>query len=52
MNFSTNFTTALTGTVSSDGTTSAGEIQQAYNNLWTKSPLTASTDRFRFTPNQ
>jgi len=34
MNFSTNFTSALTGTVSSD-TTSAGEIQQAYNNLWT-----------------
>ena len=48
MNFSTNFTSALTGTVSSD-TTSAGEIQQAYNNLWTKSPLTASTDRFRLT---
>ena len=49
MNFSTNFTTALTGTVSSD-TTSAGEIQQAYNNLWTKSPLTGSTDRFTYTP--
>ena len=49
MNFSTNFTSALTGTVSSD-TTSAGEIQQAYNNLWTKSPLTGSTDRFTYTP--
>ena len=49
MNFSTNFTSALTGTVSSD-TTSAGEIQQAYNNLWTKSPLTGSTDRFSYTP--
>ena len=49
MNFSTNFTSALTGTVSSD-TTSAGEIQQAYNNLWTKSPLTGSTDRFAYTP--
>ena len=34
----------MTGTISSD-TTSAGEIQQAYNNLWTKSPLTGSTDR-------
>ena len=49
MNFSTNFTSALTGTVSSD-TTSAGEIQQAYNNLWTKSLLTGSTDRFTYTP--
>jgi hypothetical protein len=49
MNFSTNFTSALTGTVSSD-TTSAGEIQQSYNNLWTKSPLTGSTDRFTYTP--
>ena len=49
MNFSTNFTSALTGTVSSD-TTSAGAIQQAYNNLWTKSPLTGSTDRFSYTP--
>ena len=49
MNFSTNFTSALTGTVSSD-TTSAGEIQQAYNNLWTKSPLTGATDRFTYTP--
>ena len=49
MNFSTNFTSALTGTVSSD-TTSAGEIQQAYNNLWTKSQLTASTDRFTYAP--
>jgi len=49
MNFTTNFTAAITGTVSSD-TTSAGEIQQAYNNLWTKSPLTGSTDRFSYTP--
>ena len=49
MNFSTNFTSALTGTVSSD-TTSAGEIQQAYNNLWTKSPLTGSTNRLSYTP--
>ena len=49
MNFSTNFTSALTGTVSSD-TTTAGEIQQAYNNLWTKSQLTGSTDRFSYTP--
>ena len=49
MNFSTNFTSALTGSVSSD-TTSAGEIQQAYNNLWTKSPLTGNSDRMRFTP--
>ena len=48
MNFSTNFTSALTGTVSSD-TASAGEIQQAYNNLWTKSPLTGGTDKFRLT---
>ena len=47
MNFTTNFTAAITGTVSSD-TTSAGEIQQAYNNLWTKSPLTGSTDRFSY----
>ena len=49
LNFSTNFTSALTGSVSSD-TTSAGEIQQAYNNLWTKSPLTGNSDRMRFTP--
>ena len=49
LNFSTNFTSALTGTVSSD-TTTAGEIQQAYNNLWTKSQLTGSTDRFSYTP--
>ena len=48
MNYSTNLTSALTGTVSSD-TTSAGELQQAYNNLWTKSPLTGSTDRFSYT---
>ena len=49
MNFSTNLTSALTGSVCSD-TTSAGEIQQAYNNLLTKSPLTGSTDRFSYTP--
>ena len=49
LNYTTNFTAALTGTVSSD-TTSAGEIQQAYNNLWTKSPLTANTDRFTYAP--
>ena len=49
MNFSTNFTAALTGTVSSD-TTGAGAIQQAYNNLWTKSQLTGSTNRFSYTP--
>ena len=49
MNFSTNLTSALTGSVCSD-TTSAGEIQQAYNNLLTKSPLTGSTDRFQYTP--
>ena len=49
LNYTTNFTSALTGTVSSD-TTSAGEIQQAYNNLWTKSPLTANTDRFTYGP--
>ena len=49
MNFSTNFTSALTGTVSSD-TTGGGAIQQAYNNLWTKSQLTGSTDRFSYTP--
>ena len=49
MNFSTNFTSALTGTVSSD-TTGGGAIQQAYNNLWTKSQLTGSTDRFTYAP--
>ena len=49
MNYSTNLTSALTGSVCSD-TTSAGEIQQAYNNLLTKSPLTGSTDRFSYTP--
>ena len=49
MNFSTNFTAALTGTVSSD-TTGADAIQQAYNNLWTKSQLTGSTNRFSYTP--
>ena len=54
MNFSTNFTAALTGTVSSDTTAEvlrgAGAIQQAYNNLWTKSQLTGSTDRFTYAP--
>jgi hypothetical protein len=50
MNFSTNFTSALTGSVSSDGTAIPGEMSQAYNNLWTKSPLTGSTDRFSYTP--
>ena len=49
MNYTTNLTSALTGSVSSD-TTSAGEIQQAYNNLLTKSPITGSTDRFQYTP--
>ena len=49
LNYTTNFTAALTGTVSSD-TTGAGSIQQAYNNLWTKSPLTGSSDRMRYTP--
>ena len=49
MNYSTNLTSALTGSVSSD-TTSAGEIQQSYNNLLTQSPLTGSTDRFQYTP--
>ena len=44
MNYTTNLTSALTGSVCSD-TTSAGEIQQAYNNLLTKSPITGSTDR-------
>ena len=48
LNFSTNFTSALTGTVSSDGTAIPGEMSQAYNNLWTKSPLTANTSRFRY----
>ena len=49
MNYSTNLTSALTGSISSD-TTSAGELQQAYNNLLTKSPITGSTDRFSYTP--
>ena len=48
MNFSTNFTTAITGTVSSDGTAIPGQMSQAYNNLWTKSPLTGSTNRFSY----
>ena len=50
MNYTTNLTSALTGTVSSDGTAIPGEMSQAYNNLWTKSPLTGSTDRFQYTP--
>ena len=49
LNYTTNFTAALTGTVSSD-TTSAGQIQQSYDNLWTKSLLTGSTDRFTYSP--
>jgi len=49
MNYTSNLTSALTGSVCSD-TTSAGEIQQAYNNLLTKSPITGSTDRFQYTP--
>ena len=48
MNFTTNFTAAITGTVSSDTTAIPGEMSQAYNNLWTKSPLTGSTDRFSY----
>ena len=48
MNFSTNFTTAITGTVSSDGIAIPGQMSQAYNNLWTKSPLTGSTNRFSY----
>ena len=48
MNFSTNLTTAVVSTVSSE-TTSLGEIQQSYDNILTKSPLTANTDRFQFT---
>ena len=47
--FSTNFTSALIGTVSSDSM-AQGLISEAYNNLWTKSPLTGSTDRFSYTP--
>ena len=49
LNYTTNFTSALTGTVSSD-TTSAGQLQQGYDNLWTKSLLTGSTDRFTYSP--
>ena len=49
LNYTTNFTSALTGSVSSD-TTPSGEIAQAYNNLWTKSQLTADTDRFAYAP--
>ena len=49
MNYTTNLTSALTGSVCSD-TTSTGEIQQAYNNLLTKSPITGSTDRMQYTP--
>ena len=49
LNFSTNFTSALTGSISGEGVKS-GEIQQAYNNLWTKSQLTGSTDRFTYAP--
>ena len=49
MNYTTNLTSALTGSVSSD-TTGAGSIQQAYNNLLTKSPITGSTDRSAYTP--
>ena len=30
--------------------TSAGQIQQSYDNLWTKSLLTGSTDRFTYGP--
>ena len=48
MNYTSNLTSALTGSVCSD-TTSAGEIQQAYNNLLTKSPITGNTDRFQYT---
>ena len=49
MNYSTNLTSALTGSVSSDTTAIPGEMSQAYNNLLTKSPLTGSTDRFQYT---
>ena len=49
MNFSTNFTSVLTGTVSSDSI-AQGLISEAYNNLWTKSTLTGSTNRFSYAP--
>ena len=49
LNYTTNFTSALTGTISSD-TTSAGQLQQSYDNLWTQSLLTGSTDRFTYGP--
>ena len=49
MNFSTNFTSALTGTVSSDSI-AQGLISESYNNLWTKSTLTGSTNRFSYSP--
>ena len=49
LNYTTNFTSSLTGSVSSD-TTGPGSIQQAYNNLWTKSPLTGSSDRMVYSP--
>jgi len=49
LNFTTNFTSALTGTVSSDSI-AQGLISEAYNNLWTKSTLTGSTNRFSYSP--
>ena len=49
MNFSTNFTSALTGSLSADNANQGG-IQEAYNNLWTKSQITGSTNTFIYAP--
>ena len=49
MNFSTNFTSVLTGSVSADNA-NQGKISGAYNSLWTQSELTGSTDRFTYSP--
>ena len=48
LNYTTNFTSALTGTVSADGIYIPGEMSQSYNNLYTQSPLTGNTDRFKY----
>ena len=50
LNFSTNFTSSLTGTLSGASMVTSGEIQESYNNLWTKSTLTGRTNNFQYAP--
>ncbi len=49
LNFSTNLTTVLTGSISSNAIAN-GLISQSYNNILTQSTITASTSSFSYAP--